>query len=136
VPFLILFATLLFMAQARSIDGCGCNRSFRNQECPGGWARLCFSFFGDLRRLLWRGNGILMLAAMGLLGLHDLNRANGIKTFLVSASTVLLSFSFAMTGLVVWPVPFDGRGCINWWLFWRQDGGSRWPANQSGARSW
>jgi len=25
------------------------------------------------------GNGSLMLAAMGLLGLHDLNRANGIK---------------------------------------------------------
>ena len=28
------------------------------------------------------GNGILMLAAMGLLGLNDLHRANGIKNFL------------------------------------------------------
>ena len=48
------------------------------------------------------GNGILMLAAMGLLGLHDLNRANGIKNFLgicINSTAVLI---FSLKGLVVW----------------------------------
>ena len=45
---------------------------------------------------------LLMLAAMGLLGLHDLNRANGIKNFLgicINSTAVLI---FSLKGLVVW----------------------------------
>ncbi len=39
------------------------------------------------------GNGILMLAAMGVLGLNELHRANGIKNFLgicINAVAVLI----------------------------------------------
>jgi uncharacterized membrane protein YfcA len=43
-----------------------------------------------------------MLAAMGLLGLHDLNRANGIKNFLGICINSIAVVSFALTGLVVW----------------------------------
>jgi uncharacterized membrane protein YfcA len=49
------------------------------------------------------GNGILMLAAMGLLGLHDINRANGIKNFLGICINSIAVLSFAVMGLVVWP---------------------------------
>jgi uncharacterized membrane protein YfcA len=45
-----------------------------------------------------------MLAAMGLLGLHDLNRANGIKNFLGICINSIAVLSFALSGLVVWPV--------------------------------
>ena len=48
------------------------------------------------------GNGILMLAAMGLLGLHDLHRANGIKNFLGICINSIAVVSFAYAGLVVW----------------------------------
>ena len=43
-----------------------------------------------------------MLAAMGLLGLHELNRANGIKNFLGICINSIAVISFALTGLVVW----------------------------------
>ena len=45
---------------------------------------------GDARQHI----GILMLAAMGLLGLHDLNRANGIKNFLGICINCIAVFSF------------------------------------------
>jgi uncharacterized membrane protein YfcA len=48
------------------------------------------------------GNGILMLAAMGLLGLNDLNRANGIKNFLGICINSIAVLLFSLAGLVVW----------------------------------
>ena len=48
------------------------------------------------------GNGILMLAAMGLLGLNDLNRANGIKNFLGICINSIAVLSFSLSHLVVW----------------------------------
>jgi uncharacterized membrane protein YfcA len=44
-----------------------------------------------------------MLAALGLLGLHDINRANGIKNFLGICINSVAVISFAIKGLVVWP---------------------------------
>jgi hypothetical protein len=49
------------------------------------------------------GNGILMLAVMGLLGLHDLHRANGIKNFLGICINSVAVLSFALSRLVIWP---------------------------------
>ena len=49
------------------------------------------------------GNGILMLAAMGILGVHQINRANGIKNFLGICINSMAVLSFSISGLVVWP---------------------------------
>src|SRR5207245_3516554 len=49
------------------------------------------------------GNGILMLAAMGLLGLHDIHRANGIKNFLGVCINSVAVVAFSMMHLVSWP---------------------------------
>jgi len=83
VPFLILFATILFMA------GGSINRWLRLQpivaEPKVSWwlGAIVFQFFSSMYGgYFGAGNGILILAAMGLLGLHDINRANGIKNFL------------------------------------------------------
>jgi hypothetical protein len=43
-----------------------------------------------------------MLAAMGLLGLHDLHRANGIKNFLGICINCVAILSFAVSHLVIW----------------------------------
>jgi uncharacterized membrane protein YfcA len=40
---------------------------------------------------------------MGLLGLHDINRANGIKNFLGICINSIAVLSFALSHLVVWP---------------------------------
>jgi uncharacterized protein len=104
VPFLILFATLLFMAQG------SINRRLRLQpivaEPKMAWwlGAILFQFFSSIYGgYFGAGNGILMLAAMGLLGLHDLNRANGIKNFLGICINSIAVLSFAFKGLVVWP---------------------------------
>jgi uncharacterized membrane protein YfcA len=105
VPFLILFATLLFMAQGPI------NRWLRLQaigeEPKTSWwlgailFQFCSSMYGGY---FGAGNGIMMLAALGLLGLHDINRANGIKNFLGICINSIAVLSFAITGLVIWPV--------------------------------
>lgn len=105
VPFLILFATLLFMAQGPI------NRWLRLQsigeEPKTSWwlgaivFQFCSSMYGGY---FGAGNGIMMLAALGLLGMHDINRANGIKNFLGICINSIAVLSFAITGLVIWPV--------------------------------
>jgi uncharacterized membrane protein YfcA len=103
VPFLILFATLLFMAQGTI------TRRLRLQPInpePKAWwwiGAIIFQFFSAMYGgYFGAGNGILMLAAMGLLGLHDINRANGIKNFLGICINSIAVVSFGLTHLVVW----------------------------------
>ena len=77
------------------------------------------------------GNGILMLAAMGLLGLHDIHRANGIKNFLGICINSVAVVAFSVAHMVSWP-----RALL-------MAVGARWPAatwaraprNASAARS-
>jgi len=104
VPFLILFATILFMA------GGSINRRLRLQPIvdepkPLWWlGAIVFQFLSAIYGgYFGAGNGIWMLAAMGILGLHDINRANGIKNFLGICINSIAVLSFALMGLVVWP---------------------------------
>jgi uncharacterized membrane protein YfcA len=104
VPFLILFATLLFMAQGTI------NRRLRLQAIAAEpktlwWlGAIVFQFFSSMYGgYFGAGNGILMLAAMGILGLHDINRANGIKNFLGICINSIAVVSFGLSHLVVWP---------------------------------
>src|SRR5712671_5861376 len=104
VPFLILFATILFMA------GGSINRWLRLQpivaEPKTSWwlGAIVFQFFSSMYGgYFGAGNGILMLAAMGLLGLHDIHRANGIKNFLGICINSMAVFSFSISHLVSWP---------------------------------
>jgi uncharacterized protein len=103
VPLLILFATLLFMTQG------AITRRLRLQpivaEPKASWwlGAIVFQFFSSMYGgYFGAGNGILMLAAMGLLGLHDINRANGIKNFLGICINSIAVVSFAFSHLVVW----------------------------------
>lgn len=105
VPFLILFATILFMAQGPI------NRRLRLQPIVAEpkliwWlGAIVFQFFSSIYGgYFGAGNGILMLAALGLLGLHDINRANGIKNFLGICINSIAVVSFALSHLVVWPI--------------------------------
>lgn len=104
VPFLILFATVLFMA------GEQIRRWFRFQpsavEPRARWwmGAIPFQFASSIYGgYFGAGNGILMLAALGLLGLTDIHRANGVKNFMgvwINSAAVI---GFAVAGLVHWP---------------------------------
>src|SRR5205823_7118596 len=104
VPFLILFATLLFMAQG------SINRRLRLQpivaEPKMSWwlGAIVFQFFSAVYGgYFGAGNGIWMLAAMGLLGFQDINRANGIKNFLGICINSVAVVAFTISHLVSWP---------------------------------
>ncbi|HEX8180918.1 MAG TPA: sulfite exporter TauE/SafE family protein [Pyrinomonadaceae bacterium] len=105
VPFLILFATILFMAQepiTRLL-----HLSPVPTEAKRGWwtgaiiFQFCSAVYGGY---FGAGNGILMLAAMGLLGINDIHRANGLKNYLGLCLNSIAVLSFALTGLVAWRV--------------------------------
>jgi uncharacterized protein len=104
VPVLILFATVLFMIQGPV------NRWLRlpsvEKETTKGWwtVVIVIQFFSAMYGgYFGAGNGILMLAAMGLLGLHDIHRANGIKNFLGVCINGIAVFSFSIAHMVLWP---------------------------------
>ena len=104
VPFLILFATILFMCHGEI------NKRLRLGSLDGNPTRswwtgaIIFQFFSAMYGgYFGAGNGILMLAAMGLLGLNELHRANGIKNFLGICINSIAVLSFSLAGLVVWP---------------------------------
>jgi uncharacterized membrane protein YfcA len=105
VPLLILFATVLFMIQGTV------NRWLR-LPTPGvksittAWwigamaIQFCSAMYGGY---FGAGNGILMLAVLGLLGLHDIHRANGIKNFLGICINGVAVVSFSVAHMVAWP---------------------------------
>lgn len=105
VPFLILFATILFMAQG-SINRRLRFKSSISEPTVYWWlGAIVFQFFSSIYGgYFGAGNGILMLAAMGLLGLQDINRANGIKNFLGICINSIAVVSFALSNLVEWPI--------------------------------
>jgi uncharacterized membrane protein YfcA len=105
VPFLILFATVLFLAQ-------GTFRRFArlgSPAAPGGkhhamWGAILFQlavavyggYFGA-------GIGILMLASLGFIGLSNIHEMNTLKTILASLINLVAAVWFIFAGLIHWP---------------------------------
>ncbi len=106
VPWLILGATALFAAQPlvkRWVE-----RSSRDEhgaEAPvRRWpATLGFQFFVAVYGgFFGAGMGILMLAALGFLGVRGIHRQNGVKNFAAVCINGVAAITFASLGLVVW----------------------------------
>jgi hypothetical protein len=105
VPFLILFATVLFVAQ-------GAFRRFANLGSQPGqegrpqaiWGAILFQlgvaiyggYFGA-------GIGILMLASLGFIGLSNIHEMNTLKTILASLINLVAAVWFILAGLIHWP---------------------------------
>ena len=103
VPFLILFATVLFLAQ-------GAFRRFAGQATathaahPAVWIAVVFQFavavYGGY---FGAGIGILMLASLGFLGLRDIHEMNALKNVLGSLINLVAAAWFTASGLIDWP---------------------------------
>ena len=105
VPFLILFATVLFLAQ-------GTFRQFARLNGASGpetkhhpvWGAIMFQlavavyggYFGA-------GIGILMLASLGFIGLSNIHEMNMLKTILGSLINLVAAVWFISAKLVHWP---------------------------------
>ena len=106
VPFLIFFATLLFLLNNvfRRLAGIEAVAAGRKPHAAGTAAALALQFgvavYGGY---FGAGIGILMLATMGLLGLHHIHEMNAIKTVLASLINIVAATYFVFAGLVIWP---------------------------------
>lgn len=102
VPYLILFATVLFAVQERV------TRALRDEwKEPGRawWAgAILFQFLVAVYGgYFGAGIGILMLAALGLLGLSDIHQMNGLKNFFALCINGVAAAYFIFSGAVNWP---------------------------------
>ena len=105
VPFLILFATLLFFAQGafrhlagfgEKADGAARHHSIRAAVVFQFAVAVYGGYFGA-------GIGILMLASLGFIGLSNIHEMNGLKTILGSLINLVATLWFVAAGLIDWP---------------------------------
>lgn len=103
VPVLILFATLLFMVQEPL------QRRFNlaaTQEARSHWLSWTMFFqvlVGLYGGYFGAGIGIMMLAALSLMGHNDIHQMNGVKNLLAVAINGIAIGYLASTNLILWP---------------------------------
>lgn len=110
VPFLLLFATILFLAQGafrKLAAGLGAGNRIPQPEDKL-WGAILFQFgvaiYGGY---FGAGIGILMLASLGLIGLRDIHQMNALKTVLGTLINLVAAVWFICSGLIDWP-----KACI------------------------
>jgi uncharacterized membrane protein YfcA len=111
VPWLILGATALFMLQAPLLRRLREASPQRSIELPDGTLRppappfLFYQFLvGVYGGYFGAGAGILMLAALGLMGLTNIHQMNGLKNWGGGVMNLVAVVVFAVSGIVNWPV--------------------------------
>jgi uncharacterized membrane protein YfcA len=104
VPFLILFATFLFMAQGwvQSKLGTGdpATRQSNTWLVGGMVFQLLVGLYGGY---FGAGIGILMLAALSILGLKDIHEMNSLKVVLGGSVNGIAAVYFIWARMVYWP---------------------------------
>lgn len=105
VPYLILFATLLFMAQAPLQARLQLAKGHESARWLAGAMlfQLCVGLYGGY---FGAGIGILMLAALSILGMTDIHEMNGLKNFLGGSINGIASVYFIFSRMVYWPDVF------------------------------
>lgn len=115
-PWLVLGATLLFMAQKPLVDwlrrrGAAASAAITGNDDAADRAveptktALTYQFFVAVYGgYFGAGIGILTLAALGLLGFRNIHRMNGIKNWGGLCANAVAATMFAASGLVSWPV--------------------------------
>jgi uncharacterized membrane protein YfcA len=105
VPFLILFATVLFLAQGIFKRFAGSHLDDGKNHAPRRiWVAIFFQFLVAIYGgYFGAGIGILMLASLGFIGLHDIHEMNTLKTLLGSLLNLVAAIWFIGAGLIDWP---------------------------------
>ena len=117
VPLLLLFATLLFAVQERSQPAAGSRQlaaassyptpaTASRQLAAAGWkwftGAMIFQFFVSVYGgYFGAGMGILMLAALAILGHDDIHQMNGLKNLLAVFINAVATAYFVAAGMVV-----------------------------------
>src|SRR5215217_2450291 len=102
IPFLILFATLL-LASARSMGSWVSARTFgANHTRPSLLTRLVEFLFAVYGGFFGAGLGIMLMAGLLILGVHDLQANNALENLLAAIANTVAVLVLAVSGLVSW----------------------------------
>jgi uncharacterized membrane protein YfcA len=103
IPWLLLFASVLFLLQPRVTRWLG---HHEGHVTPSLWLRaamVVFQFFiGVYGGYFGAGIGVLMLSSLGLMGIGNIHRMNAIKTVLAACINGVSVVVFVWQGAVVW----------------------------------
>ena len=106
VPFLVLFATLLFASRGLL------DRLLKRQAEDSGEVSMLGRIWGFIFQLFvatyggyfGAGIGILMLGSFSIMGMRDIHKMNGLKTLIGTMINLIAFIFFAIKGLVDWPI--------------------------------
>jgi uncharacterized membrane protein YfcA len=108
VPWLVLGATVLFIGQTPLTAWLRRRQGGGDSDGTDRFPRPTLLFFqflvGIYGGYFGAGAGILMLAALGLMGLSNIHRMNGLKNWGGLCFNAVAATTFAFSGLVDWPV--------------------------------
>jgi uncharacterized membrane protein YfcA len=102
VPWLIVFATCLFMLQEQIQRRLNLTALHHTQSHWLSWTMLFQLGVALYGGYFGAGIGILMLAALSIMGHTDIHQMNGIKNVLAVCINGVAAVYFIFTGLVVW----------------------------------
>lgn len=103
VPYLILFATILFTFQPTVSRWLRIEAEAMQQSRYGLIAALLFQFcVGIYGGYFGAGIGILMLAALGVLGQSDIHAMNSLKVLLALLMNGVAAIYFVASGSILW----------------------------------
>jgi uncharacterized membrane protein YfcA len=109
VPYLILFATILFGVGeplTRRLRATSHQEHVTAPRQGRAWwsGTIIFQFFVAVYGgYFGAGMGFLILAALGMMGLTDIHQMNGLKSFLVVCINIVAATYFILSGQVEWP---------------------------------
>jgi hypothetical protein len=109
VPWLVLGATALFLAQRPMLRLVRGARPHPGDDVLTSRSPGLGLLFGQLLVGIYGGYfgagiGILMLAALGLMGFTNIHRMNGLKNWGGFCMNLVAALSFGVSGIVRWPV--------------------------------
>jgi hypothetical protein len=110
VPYLVLFATVLFLLQQPVVSAVR-RWSGEHKEAGDPLLRrpssgfLVFHFFSAVYGgYFGAGAGMVILAGLALMGLTNIHQMNGLKNFFAMLFNLVAMITFIIKGLVNWPV--------------------------------
>ena len=111
IPFLLLLATIVFIAGPTLTRISQKTNIPLTIDSPLGLAvQTCIAIYGGF---FGAAMGILMLALLGVLGMHDLRKANAFKVFLSALINGVAVVPFLLARIIAWePAAFMSAGAI------------------------
>jgi uncharacterized membrane protein YfcA len=102
IPWLILFATGLFALSPKIVASFTTGRPRVSEGMRGALAIAAFLAIAVYGGYFAAGLGVLMLSGITLMGIDDIQDANGIKNLLAAVATTVAVVIFLFAGVVRW----------------------------------